>query len=125
MKIDELSKFACTLSIIPIIPAVLLYKHSMPEVAKVVILAFEFLALLCFLSKPFAKILKDSLEKIGNFLGKYIAISILAIGYVVAVIPTGLLMKVVKRDRLRLKKPDVSSYWINSNEEKSDYEYQF
>lgn len=125
MKIDELSKFAFTLSIIPIIPAVLLYKHSMLEVAKTVILAFEFLALLCFLSKPFAKILKKTLQKIGNFLGKYVAIIILAIGYIVAVIPTGLLMKAVKRDRLRLKKPDVPSYWINSSDEKSDYEYQF
>ena len=62
---------------------------------------------------------------IGSFLGKYIAIVTLAIVYIVAVLPTGLLMKIVKRDRLRLKKPNVETYWLDNENKNTDYEYQF
>ena len=65
------------------------------------------------------------LTKIGNFLGKYIAIIVLAFGYIIAVIPTGLLMKLVRRDRLRLKKANVESYWKDYDNTNTDYEFQF
>ncbi|MCD7780837.1 MAG: hypothetical protein LUH05_09230 [Candidatus Gastranaerophilales bacterium] len=64
-------------------------------------------------------------KKIGAFLGKYLAIIILAFIYIITVIPTGVLMKIVKRDRLRLKKPDISTYWIDYENKNTDYEYQF
>ena len=75
--------------------------------------------------KRFAHWFKSTLTKIGNFLGKYIAITVLAIGYIVAVLPTGLLMKIVKRDRLRLKKPNLETYWVDYENKNTDYEFQF
>ena len=111
MKINELTKFAITLGLLPWIPAFLLYKHSHQDCAIAVLAVFLSLSILSFASKKFANYFKTTLEKIGNFLGRYIAIIVLAIGYIVAVIPTGLLMKLVKRDRLRLKKPDWNPYW--------------
>ena len=125
MKINELTKFAITLGLLPWIPACLLYKHNHLEIAIGVLSVFLSLSLICFISKAFAKWLKHILDKIGAFLGKYIAIIVLAIGYVIAIAPTGYLMKLVKRDRLKLKKQDTSTYWVDYTSEKTDYEFQF
>lgn len=125
MKINELTKFAITLGLLPWIPTFLLYKHNHIEIAIGVLSIFLSLSLLCFISKAFAKNLKHTLDKIGAFLGKYIAIIVLAIGYVLAIAPTGFLMKIVKRDRLKLKKQNTSTYWVDYNNEKTDYEFQF
>lgn len=125
MKINELTKFAITLGILPWIPAFILYKHSMFRAAVVVLAVFIALSLLCFISKSFARVLKATLTEIGNFIGKYLAIVVLFLGYIFAILPTGLLMKIVKRDRLRIKKPKLETYWKNNEAEKTDYEYQF
>ena len=125
MKINELTKFAITLGLLPWIPAFLLYKHSHQDYAVILLLIFLTLSLASFISKKFAHIFKSLLTKIGNFLGKYIAIFVLAVGYIVAVVPTGFLMKIVKRDRLRLKKTNVESYWKNYDNTNTDYEFQF
>ena len=125
MKINELTKFAITLGLLPWIPAFLLYKHSHNDYSIGVLAVFLSLSLICFISKKFANIFKTTLEKIGAFLGKYIAIAVLAIGYIIAVVPTGFLMKFVKRDRLRLKKPKTNTYWKDQENSITDYEYQF
>lgn len=125
MKINELTKFAITLALLPWIPAFILYKHSYSDYALVILAIFLCLSFLCFISKNFAQFFKSNLEKIGTFLGKYLAIIVLAIGYIVAVVPTGLLMKLVKRDRLKLKKHNTGSYWKDHDNTNSDYEYQF
>lgn len=125
MKINELTKFAITLCLLPWIPAFILYKHSLENYAVAVLAVFLVLALICFVSKNFAQAFKSLLTKIGNFLGKYISIFVLALVYIIAVVPTGLLMKIVKRDRLRLKKQNVASYWKKFEADNSDYEYQF
>ncbi len=125
MKINELTKFAITLGLLPWIPAFLLYKHSHVDYAIAVLAIFLSLSLICFLSKKFANIFKTTLEKIGAFLGKYIAIIVLGFGYIIAVVPTGFLMKLVKRDRLRLKKTETNTYWKDQDSTNTDYEYQF
>ena len=120
MKLNEYTKFKLTLFFIPWIPAYLLYKYGYRDIGIKVIVTFMVLALLCFISPKICKFLKDITHKIGEFLGKYIAIIALCV-----VLPTGILMKIVKRDRLKLKKPDVSTYWVNETQEKTDYEFQF
>lgn len=125
MKIDEYKKLAITLSLLPLIPTIILYRHSHVNQAVIVLTIFWILAILCFVSKNFSVRFKKLLDKIGSFLGKYIAIVTLAIVYIVAVLPTGLLMKIVKRDRLRLKKPNVETYWLDNENKNTDYEYQF
>ena len=125
MKINELTKFAITLGVLPWIPAFLLNKHGHQNIAIYILATFLTLSLFCFVSKKFAYLFKSTLTNIGNFLGKYIAIIVLAIGYILAVLPTGLLMKIVKRDRLKLKKPNLETYWVNYEKQNTDYEYQF
>ncbi len=125
MKINEHTKFAITLGLLPWIPSFILYKHLYAKAAIIILAVFLLLSLCCFISKSFAQEFKEKLSVIGGFLGKYTAIIILAIGYIIAVIPTGILMKAVKRDRLRLKKPNTATYWIDCNNTNTDYEYQF
>ncbi len=125
MKVNELTKFAITLFLLPWIPAFILYKYSFVKAAVIVIGVFIALSAASFIFKKFAKLLKNILDEIGKFLGKYLAIAALAVVYICAVIPTGLLMKIVKRDRLRLKKPDIKTYWVDNEVQKTDYEYQF
>lgn len=125
MKIDKLTKFAITLCLLPWIPFYLLYGQKHYKIAIITVAIFLTLSFLCFVSKTFAKKLKKISDSIGHFIGKYLAIIVLSIGYIIAVIPTGLLMKIVKRDRLKLKKPEVKSYWIDYDQEKTNYEFQF
>lgn len=125
MKISEAKKFAITLLLMPWIPAFILYKHNQQEVAYIILGIFLFTSFVCFIVPKISILLKEFLTKIGKFLGKYIAIISLAIVYIVAVCPTGLIAKLVKRDRLRLKKQNLKTYWIDYKNENTDYEFQF
>ncbi len=125
MKINELTKFAITLGLLPWIPAFILYKHGQIKWAAGIICVLVLLSLISFISKKFAAAFKSLVTVIGEFIGRYLAIIVLFIGYIVAVIPTGLLMKIVKRDRLKLKKPNINTYWQNYENKSTDYEYQF
>ncbi len=124
-KISEHVKFAFTLAVIPFIPAFLLYKNGYKIQAVDVIAVFWVLSLICFISKRFASLLKRTTEKIGGFLGEYIAIIVLIFVYIFAVIPTGIIMKAVKRDRLKLRKKDVLTYWEKFETVNRDYQDQF
>ena len=125
MKLSEEKKFTLTLFLLPWIPAFILYKRGMDIWAIRVLVLFIALALISFISPAFALKFKQILEKIGHFLGKYLAIIALTIVYFIAVLPTGLLMKIVKRDRLRLKKPQLQTYWKKNENNNTDYEYQY
>ncbi len=125
MKIGEHIKFSAGLAVFPWIPAFILYRHSQIEASAIVLCIFLFVSSICFANKSFALKLKGILAEAGGFAGKYLSAGVLFIVYFTAVLPTGLLMKLVKRDRLKLKKPDASSYWTDYENRSTDYEYQF
>ena len=125
MKLSENIKFAITTGLLPWIPAFLLCKHSHVKAAAVILCVLLLISLISFSNKQAALKIKHTFDKIGGFLGKYIAIAVLFIGYIVAVLPTGFLMKAVKRDRLKLKKPNKATYWVDCEKQEHDYEYQF
>ena len=50
--------------------------------------------------------------RFGIFLGKVISPFIMGLVFFIVVTPTGLLMKLFKKDLLRLKKSNKQSYWI-------------
>lgn len=90
-----------------------------------VMLMFFWMAILCIVIPSIGEFIHDTLSKIGAFLGNWIARIILFFVWIFAVLPTGVLMKIMKRDRLRLKKPDIKSYWVDNRNKNIDYEYQF
>lgn len=125
MKISEHLKFVISFGVIPWIPFFIIYKHYHCKQILILGLIWLILTLISICSRNFSMMLKHTFSKIGGFLGKYIAIIVLWIVYVLAVLPTGLLMKAVKRDRLRLRKPECETYWLDCDYKNTDYEYQF
>ena len=63
--------------------------------------------------------------KFGIFLGKIISPLIMSIIFFLVVTPIGLLMRLFKKDLLKLKFNSNSSYWIEKTEPKSKMKNQF
>ena len=63
--------------------------------------------------------------KFGILLGKIISPLIMGIIFFLVVTPTGLLMKLWRKDLLNLKFHDKKTYWIEKNEPKSKMKNQF
>jgi len=51
--------------------------------------------------------------KLGDFMGKVVSPLVLGVIFFVLITPIALLTRLFGRDELRLKKADVSSYWID------------
>ncbi|MBQ9246234.1 hypothetical protein IJ182_08210 [bacterium] len=125
MKIKENIKVAIMCTVMPFAIGFLLYKHSHYRTAMYVLISFLTVAFLSLIIPKFGNFVHKKGKQVGSFLGRYIAIVILFIGYIVAVMPTGFLMKIVKRDRLRLKKQNLQSYWVENENNNTDYELQY
>ena len=63
--------------------------------------------------------------KFGFLLGKFISPIVIGIIFFVVVTPTGLIMKLFKKDLLRLKKSKSNSYWIRRSNEGTNMKDQF
>ncbi len=63
--------------------------------------------------------------RFGLLLGRIVSPIIMGIVYFFVVTPTGLIMKIFRKDLLSLKKNDEKSYWIEKNDEKSNMKNQF
>ena len=62
--------------------------------------------------------------KFGIFLGKLVSPIIMGLVFFCVVTPTGLIMRLLKKDLLNLEKKEKKSYWIE-REKKSDMKNQF
>ncbi|MCL2888158.1 MAG: hypothetical protein FWF35_02475 [Elusimicrobia bacterium] len=65
------------------------------------------------------------LKAVQSFITRILVTVMLALAYFIAVLPAGLLMRVLGRDRLLLRKPKTDTYWKNAETEKNDHELQF
>ena len=63
--------------------------------------------------------------KFGIFLGKIISPIIMALIFFLVVTPTGLIMRILRKDLLNLKYNKSKSYWIEKNGPKSKMKNQF
>ena len=63
--------------------------------------------------------------KFGLILGKIISPFVMAIIFFFVVTPTGILMRLFRKDLLNLKFNTKDSYWIKKNEPKSKMKNQF
>ena len=125
MKINENVKVSIMCTIMPLAIGYMLYRHHHYRSAVIVLAVLLSTAFISLIIPKIGKFIYNIGKKTGSFIGKYIAIIILFIGYIIAVIPTGLLMKLVRRDRLKLRKPDSPTYWIDNENISKDYELQF
>ena len=63
--------------------------------------------------------------KLGIFLGNFIAPIIMGIIFFFVVTPTGIIMKLLGKDLIKLKKNNENSYWIKKNDIKTSMKNQF
>ena len=125
LELSKNIKIALCCTIMPIALSFLLQRHGFYNAADIQMFSLFTVAIFSLAFKKVGDFLYNTLSKIGKFLGKYLAIIALFFVYIFAVMPTGLLMKIVKRDRLSLKKPNTNTYWKKYENTNTDYEYQF
>ena len=63
--------------------------------------------------------------KFGLLLGKIVSPLVMGLIFFLVVTPTGLLMKIFRKDLLSLKYNNTSTYWIENNGQKSKMKNQF
>ena len=63
--------------------------------------------------------------KLGILLGNFIAPIIMGIIFFFVVTPTGIIMKLLGKDLIKLKKNNENSYWIEKKDIKSSMKNQF
>ena len=63
--------------------------------------------------------------KFGILLGKVVSPLVMGLIFFLVVTPTGIIMKMLRKDLLKLKKSNNKTYWIKKNETKSDMRNQF
>ena len=63
--------------------------------------------------------------KFGILLGRFISPIVMGLVFFLVVTPTGIIMRLFKKDLLKLKKNNSNTYWINKEESKSDMKNQF
>ena len=63
--------------------------------------------------------------KLGIFLGKLVSPIVIGIIFFLVVTPTGIIMRILKKDLLNLKYSDDKSYWIKKKGPKSKMKDQF
>lgn len=125
ISVKDKNKFLLTLFVLPLAPAVILFKFGHLKLALGVLILFWFFGVFSFFNPSFADFLHHNSKKLTKFLGDNLAKAVLFVVYIFCVFPLGLLMKLIKRDRLGLKKKRNGSYWKDVKEEDSSYEYQF
>ena len=63
--------------------------------------------------------------KLGILLGNFIAPIIMGITFFFVVTPTGIIMKLLRKDLIKLKKNNDESYWIEKKDIKSSMKNQY
>ena len=63
--------------------------------------------------------------KFGLFLGKIVSPIVMGIIFFFVVTPTGIIMRLIRKDLLNLKKNNSSSYWIEKQNENNSMKNQF
>ena len=89
-----------------------------------IIIAFIFL-ILGFINSKLLTPLNILWFKFGLFLGKIVSPLVMGIIFFFVVTPTGLLMKIFRKDLLNLKYNNKHSYWVDKNGPKSKMSDQF
>ena len=63
--------------------------------------------------------------KFGILLGNIVAPVVMGIVYFLVVTPTGLIMRILRKDLLNLKKNNKNTYWIDKDNSNSNLKNQF
>ncbi len=113
------------LFVLPVLPSILLWQKVDVNYLMFLFFVSWGLLLVCFFSKQVASFIFLNAKKLAKKIGEIFSIIALIFVYIVAIIPTGLLIKLVGRDRLLLKKMNGSSFRKKFEHHSDNYESQF
>ena len=120
MKVRNNYKIAIGLTLF----AIVMSKIILPQYERWILISILPVATVSVIVAPLGEIIYNLISRVGKIIGNIISKTILIFVWFFAVLPTGVVMKIAKRDRLRLRKVEKQSYWID-NKEEVNYEYQF
>lgn len=127
--VKDLRKFKITLLIFPIIPSVILYykNHIHPAMLLVEICWAILLTLLVarVFGKNIDKPVYHFIRIILKYAGILISVIALTVTWFFAILPTAIVAKMKKRDRLMLNKQTAKSYWKKAKVSEPTYENQY
>ena len=63
--------------------------------------------------------------KFGMLLGRIVSPIVMGLVFFLVVTPTGLIMRGLKKDLLKLKKKKSNTYWVNRDQDNTDMRNQF
>jgi len=63
--------------------------------------------------------------KFGMLLGRIVSPIVMGLVFFLVVTPTGIIMRILNKDPLKLKKKNIKTYWIERSSIKSDMKNQF
>ena len=63
--------------------------------------------------------------KFGILLGRFVSPIVMGFVFFLVVTPTGIIMRLINKDLLKLKKSKSKSYWIKRSDDKSEMKNQF
>ena len=63
--------------------------------------------------------------KFGMLLGRVVSPIVMGLVFFLVVTPTGMIMRILNKDPLKLKKKNIKTYWIERSSIKSDMKNQF
>lgn len=125
----DLKKFRITLLLFPIIPAVIFYfKNKLVWGLSLVGICWAFLALMLIFNlvkKGSDKYIYFLIHAILKAAGVVLSVIALVFTWICTILPTGIVAKWAKRDRLLLKKPKTQSYWKDVPVKEATYENQY
>lgn len=125
MHLDELQIFSLKIALIGIVPFFLIFRFCSIKYALCIFFIILIIAMISFFNREIAKTIKSKSSSIAHSCGNFISYTILTIIFTFVVIPTKLLMKITKRDRLKIREQDRETYWSEYNKNNQDYELQY
>ena len=126
MRLPTNKSFGITFGCVFLIAFIYFYiKHELINVTIVLISISLIFFILGFLNSKILHPLNFIWFHFGIYLGKVISPIILGIIFFLVVTPTGLIMKILKKDLLNLKFNNKDSYWIDKKNYKSKMKNQF
>lgn len=124
IKIPSNKNFGITFGFIFFIFFVYIFLKKNDVNQYLIILSFIFF-ILGFLNSKLLEPLNKAWQKLGLILSGIISPIFLALLYLLTVIPTGIIMKIRKKNLLDLKKENKQTYWKYKNKVSYNFKRQF
>lgn len=126
MNLPSNKSFGITFGCVFLIVALYLFKIHQNFIISLIIGLFSIIFfILGFLNSKLLHFLNLIWFRFGIILGKLVSPIVLSLIYFFVITPTGIIMRILRKDLLSLKFNNKNTYWTNKNSSKSKMKNQF